>query len=765
MWSRLPGSLHFRRVPALLALALALAGGFEAAWSGRLLPALYLFFLVMAITMGAGRVPPPLSHVPLRRPILLAAAAVLGPMEAIALLVVVTMGTGQRRSRLDERAAAGDFVATSVTIGLLAVLHQVSGEQAWASTLGLVTLAWLAGLLVDRLFSARDPQQGHRQAPTGLARSGSRALLQEYLAAVAMAVPLSQLTLMPGSAAAMALLASLAVGALLVSAAEKRIERFHRESLRLRAGREGLRSQQLGLARALMAGVSAHMGRDAASSVRVAGLSRAIAGFAGLSADEAGDVELAALLRDSGFLFLPARAEGGGANVTGQALQEHVVDGCSLLSAAGLAPALVEAVYAHHERWDGTGYPRRLAGTSIPVGARILAMAELLDSHRLEAPETDPALVRACLRDAAGKSLDPGLCDQLAPHVEALRQVSLGASSSPASEPGFTFLQARSRHRAMLRDRVDRAIERVSALLESCVVIDDRLFELMSVEIGRVLPLQHLALLATGSEAPDGRLLASTGMSLSVANAIQLSTMEDGVRVPGSVVARVPGEDVVLVATSSEDGDDFEDLAYACNCVASRLVQPVRASRVIGSAVVNSLTDPLTGIGNRRALDHGIEQALEAAARGGVPFSVLMLDLNDLKVLNDSYGHSLGDQAIRAVADAVQGVVRSRDVAARYGGDEFAAVLRDCGREGAERAVARLLEVTGNTSLRLPEGEVWTLSVAIGAASWPGDGASAGELLTRADARMYRHKEAIKKQEREDAGLPAVESAASRHSA
>jgi diguanylate cyclase (GGDEF)-like protein len=758
---------RLQRVPALLALALALAGGFEAAWSGRLTPALYLFFLVLVTTFGAGRFPPALWRVPLRRPLLLAGAAVLGPIEAMALLVLVAVGANRSGPRSTGRFAIGDLVATVVSATLLTALRGSFGEQSWAAIIGVVSVSWLSGVLADREVAAHDRRCRNRSSAPVLAGiwPGLSNLLREYGATLAMAVPLSQLTLLPGIAVPLALLASVAAGTLLLSLTERRLERSRREIWRLRSVREELQAQQLGTVKALMGSMASRLGQDSSGLARIGFISRRIAALAGLGPDEAHEIELAALLRDAGCIFLSGFGEAQAGLVSANLHQEHVVNGCSLLSAAGLPAAVVEAVYAHHENWDGSGYPRHLAAAGIPAGGRILALAEFLDDLRMDSVDPDLGFVRACLMEAAGKTLDPALCERVLAHVEEIRWITSHTDSSLSGEPAFAFLQARSRHRAVQRERLDLAKERVLALLATRVFVDDPLFDLVCRELSQVLPLQHLALFASATASEEARMLASTGLSLEVAVAIQKAANDSGVRVPGSVIAQVPGEDVYLVASTRRETDDLDDLGLAVAGMAHHLLQHVRASRAIGSAVVSSLTDPLTGIGNRRALDLGLEQALDVAAHTGIPFSVLMLDLNELKLLNDSYGHSLGDQAIRAVASALQSVVRSRDVAARFGGDEFAAVLQACGQEGVERAMARLLEAAGNTSLRLPEGEIWMLGVAVGAASWPADGETAAELLAAADARMYRHKEQIKQASHEDVQYTQAEARITRSSA
>jgi diguanylate cyclase (GGDEF)-like protein len=145
-----------------------------------------------------------------------------------------------------------------------------------------------------------------------------------------------------------------------------------------------------------------------------------------------------------------------------------------------------------------------------------------------------------------------------------------------------------------------------------------------------------------------------------------------------------------------------------------------------------SLADPLTGLGNRRALERELARAMLRSRRLDHPLSLLYLDVDDLKSVNDRFGHSAGDETLRAVARATRQCSRDgTDSGFRVGGDEFVlVVLAD--RRGAERLAARIDET-------FHAGSPYQGRLALGVVEW--DGAqSASELLNEADRRMYRHK-------------------------
>jgi len=151
--------------------------------------------------------------------------------------------------------------------------------------------------------------------------------------------------------------------------------------------------------------------------------------------------------------------------------------------------------------------------------------------------------------------------------------------------------------------------------------------------------------------------------------------------------------------------------------------------------------DPLTGLMNRSTFITELERELARARRNGRSVGVLFLDIDDLKAVNDTYGHLVGDGFIVHVADSLRQRLRGQDAAARVGGDEFLALLADLPGDGvgpAEHVVADL-ERALTRSFSVDGTEYRTL-VSIGIALYPRDGGTVRELITRADAAMYENK-------------------------
>ena len=156
------------------------------------------------------------------------------------------------------------------------------------------------------------------------------------------------------------------------------------------------------------------------------------------------------------------------------------------------------------------------------------------------------------------------------------------------------------------------------------------------------------------------------------------------------------------------------------------------AARHLADLEALTLTDPLTGLGNRRALERELARTMLRSRRLDHPLTLLYLDVDDLKVVNDRFGHAAGDGVLRAVANAVRVCSReATDSGYRVGGDEFVLIVLAEG-EGAGLLARRIEEAVRAES---PHAS----GLSYGAVEW--DGAmSSGELLNEADRRMYQHK-------------------------
>jgi diguanylate cyclase (GGDEF)-like protein len=157
---------------------------------------------------------------------------------------------------------------------------------------------------------------------------------------------------------------------------------------------------------------------------------------------------------------------------------------------------------------------------------------------------------------------------------------------------------------------------------------------------------------------------------------------------------------------------------------------------------------------NRRSLDRQVEAGFTRAALQGHQGTVVVLDLDRLKELNDTYGHEVGDRALRTVGQVLQSTVRQHDICARFGGDEFIVVMWDSRIEHEERRVVELQNAVAAHPFEPRPGVRVSLSISAGAARFPEDGKTFEELLATGDERMYRDKAG--RRSRNSAGRHAV---------
>src|SRR5207249_11093726 len=179
-----------------------------------------------------------------------------------------------------------------------------------------------------------------------------------------------------------------------------------------------------------------------------------------------------------------------------------------------------------------------------------------------------------------------------------------------------------------------------------------------------------------------------------------------------------------------------------------RLIERVgeQAGAVLHNAIVfeqtqeDSLTDPLTGLPNRRSMFVHLSRELARAERLKTEVALIVMDVDGFKAINDTYGHNVGDHALRQVAIALQGALRPYDLCVRYAGDEFIVVLADCTREAADAKRRELQSKIAEIQLEVRAGKRLRLAASAGASVFPHDGTTYETLLADADHHMYRDK-------------------------
>lgn len=153
------------------------------------------------------------------------------------------------------------------------------------------------------------------------------------------------------------------------------------------------------------------------------------------------------------------------------------------------------------------------------------------------------------------------------------------------------------------------------------------------------------------------------------------------------------------------------------------------------------ITDDLTGLYNARHFHELLEYEVDRASRYGSQVSLLFLDLDHLKGVNDTYGHLVGSRVIAEVGHLLRRHIRSADRAARYGGDEYVIVLPNTGKQGAHQMATKMLDRLHKHRFRSDTGELITMSASFGVATYPEDAQDKTELIRAADVAMYNAKE------------------------
>ncbi|MCC7055220.1 MAG: GGDEF domain-containing protein [Gemmatimonadaceae bacterium] len=225
----------------------------------------------------------------------------------------------------------------------------------------------------------------------------------------------------------------------------------------------------------------------------------------------------------------------------------------------------------------------------------------------------------------------------------------------------------------------------------------------------------------------DDTTEASTASQLTLVRKVvsgsQMSTIKD------DVLSAISEIDRALKERREEQQRQYKSLANSLDSLGRQLEEARKESE----------TDPLTRVGNRKHFDLMVQRAAQLFSLSRAPMTLLMIDLNKLKVINDSYGHPVGDLAIQSVAGALWKVfLRQSDVICRYGGDEFAVILNGCELPVAQTLAKRLVELVRALPLPSPQME-FALGASVGVAQLA-VGEDVAQWVDRADRAMYQAK-------------------------
>lgn len=180
-------------------------------------------------------------------------------------------------------------------------------------------------------------------------------------------------------------------------------------------------------------------------------------------------------------------------------------------------------------------------------------------------------------------------------------------------------------------------------------------------------------------------------------------------------------------------------VAYVTSMLAADILRAKKRITIL------SRTDELTGLLNMRAFNNVLEKEVARAARYNTPFTIIMIDVDGLKTINDRYGHTAGSRLISSVASAIQDCARATDVLARYGGDEFVILMTHTSTENASTAAERIRATIYDTSFEMKGSRIST-TASIGIASFPESASEAADIFDKADIALYKSKQSGRNQ-------------------
>ena len=536
---------------------------------------------------------------------------------------------------------------------------------------------------------------------------------------------------------------------------------------------------------------------------RVQAYAGELAVMLGMSDCDVQAVRTAAVLHDIGKLAVPEHILSKPGPLTPEEFQKirtHPQIGAEIVGAVPFPYPVAPFILAHHERWDGRGYPSGLKGEQIPLGARILSVVDQFDALTTERPyksacSTDEAF--QSLRREAGRSLDPHIVDlfidaypRLSGDAERLaeaaaRQLSF-ASVGPFDNATRDGSATVFRDIALAHREVYALYELAQALGTSLGIGDT--MALIASKLHNLVPFASCALFLHTPETDTLRCRFATGVDaellqqLTVANGEGLvgwaakneralvnarpSTDFDaaGIRVHTSlhsalVIPLVFNTGLVgaLAVYGQEAGCFTDDHRRLLARVAEQAAGVIANSITYEETKRDSLTDPLTGLPNTRFMFVHLTRELARAERLKSEVSLLVMDLDSFKEINDNFGHAAGDRALREVARVLRAGIRPYDICVRYAGDEFVVLLSGCGPDEAQLKMLELQAAIDALMLEVRPGRLVRLGASFGSASFPTDGHGYETLLSVADERMYDDKA-----RRKD---PASDHAAGVHSA
>lgn len=343
------------------------------------------------------------------------------------------------------------------------------------------------------------------------------------------------------------------------------------------------------------------------------------------------------------------------------------------------------------------------------------------------------------------------------PH-ERLRFGSVLNASTPHSVSLRLALSLTTKLTLLMQhqNELEIAINRISSAISSTLELESILQSAVE-EVGIALNARRAALVLwqEGTSKPEGMSVyerpeecdpdpREVESPLDEAESGQIADQPgtESTQLPGLLEIPITYRNSVIGVLAIEDDSpgrvwEDEELLMA-QTVSDQLAVAISHARLFRQVSTQAMTDALTGLFNHRYFQERLEREMKLADRNNDQVSLILLDIDHLKRINDSHGHRSGDNALCHVATVMQSSVREVDICARYGGEEFVLILPQCGRDGAIAVAERLREAIASTNLP----KIGQVTASVGVATYPSAAKSKEELIEMADRAMYLAKAA-----------------------
>ena len=485
-------------------------------------------------------------------------------------------------------------------------------------------------------------------------------------------------------------------------------------------------------------------------------------------------IEAAALLHDMGKLAVPEYILNKPGKLTAAEFEKmklHASVGADILSAIDFPYPVVPIVRHHHESWDGSGYPKGLKGTDIPIGARILSVVDCFDaltSDRPYRPRLSNEEAIKILLERRGNMYDPLVVDTF---VRVHDESAPGSISAGPPRHALNEITSSSQNAALVAgssrlDEIAASADEMLTLYELARALAGQAGtsdtgDVIAKHLRRLVPSSLCVFYIYDAKTDELEAKHALGEAMSVVKGLKIPL---GQRLSGWVAAN---------RQTISNSDPSLDLGEVARCTTPRLRSCLSTPLLHDDTLVGVLTlysatvdgfsedhrrivevvarqightfksaaefdsstkrDPLTGLPNMKQL----EQLVDSAGLGSVArASLVLIDVGGLKQINLLHGRAVGDDVLRHVVRQTRAGLRVADILFRCGSDEFVALLNNTDRESAVALASRIGSNIRDLPYSLSDGTVITIDATVTCVCAPSDGSSLQDLMTAARSRV-----------------------------